>query len=697
MTYKIKNIDVKNLGPISELNWKLDNINLIFGNNEAGKSYIVEFLIHSIFKAKKWQDLREQKGRGKIELQIPDNKEKIFSPGSNKKLEDLLTQSKIGLPPDFSKLLVLRAANIGLGKADETDKLMLRRFLSHKELLEKIKEDIQEAVKTADISGYTIEGNRRGKIKEREEIKSKLEKIKNLFNDVEEKYLGGELYQLQEKKSKLEKKQKQFEQAKKYTAYHLNKEIEKFKQKSSDIDEEKLAQILTKISTWKQENKRLQQTQEELRNLRKKSLDYNWVVQALEEYQKIMQKKLNPKPQKLLFVVFIATFIFSGVFFTLGINFLGFASLAVSAFLGVFYKIVQDRYLIDLKKRNELFGLKKDFKKKFNQELNNLATLEEKKQIIEPYFQKRKVLNEQVEEEKRKLNNKKISLTEEIYSVFKQELEYSEWEKFISNKKQEKKDLNTKINEKEIELSRLNIEKTEYITKKPSVEFNPQKAEEMENKLDNIEKQINERKERLNRLKQSICDETDMIFSSSEWSELIEALANKKEKIEKEYKKITAQIIAEKKVVEVIKELFTEEDKKIEEVLKSDLIRDLLKQVTTRYNNIELIKDTLYVSDSFDSFPVSEISDGAREQVFLCLRIALASQWFKKEKLFLILDDAFIHSDSNRKQELVKNVINLGKNGWQIICLSFDERIKKLFDKNTKKYNFLNLNKLGKS
>lgn len=68
--------------------------------------------------------------------------------------------------------------------------------------------------------------------------------------------------------------------------------------------------------------------------------------------------------------------------------------------------------------------------------------------------------------------------------------------------------------------------------------------------------------------------------------------------------------------------------------------------------------------------------------------------WFEKDALFLILDDAFLHSDDKRRPELIDKVLELGNNGWQILCFTFDHRIKELFDKRVREYVFLNLDKL---
>jgi uncharacterized protein YhaN len=64
--------------------------------------------------------------------------------------------------------------------------------------------------------------------------------------------------------------------------------------------------------------------------------------------------------------------------------------------------------------------------------------------------------------------------------------------------------------------------------------------------------------------------------------------------------------------------------------------------------------------------------------------MGIASRLNSGDPLFLILDDAFQHSDWNRRENLVRQVISLVKNGWQVTYLTMDDHIRDLFLKNGK-------------
>ena len=102
--------------------------------------------------------------------------------------------------------------------------------------------------------------------------------------------------------------------------------------------------------------------------------------------------------------------------------------------------------------------------------------------------------------------------------------------------------------------------------------------------------------------------------------------------------------------------------------------------ITGRYNRIDLEDDDLILSDRADnSFSLADMSTGAREQVFLALRLGFASIGMEGGTAFLILDDAFQHSDWHRRKNLIIQTLSLVKNGWQVFYFTMDHHIRKLF------------------
>jgi uncharacterized protein YhaN len=167
---------------------------------------------------------------------------------------------------------------------------------------------------------------------------------------------------------------------------------------------------------------------------------------------------------------------------------------------------------------------------------------------------------------------------------------------------------------------------------------------------------------------------------------LIENLRLKRFEIQGRLRDITANIAAGYSVYKVISRLREEEDLKIQEGLQSKTVLTPLKDITGRYNKLALDNDRLIVSDQYDDFDIRDLSTGAKEQVMLALRIGFTSKILKEDTLFLILDDAFQHSDWQKREILINKLADIANKGWQVIYLTMDDNIKELFDKAGKNF-----------
>lgn len=696
MSIRIKELNVKNLGPIKKLNLVLKSINLIYGDNERGKSYLVEFLIRSLFKTAGWK-LRKKTGSGKVLVEGLDDKIIEFSPSKSVKLEDFLSEKYVGLPPDFSKLLIFRSTNVELGEEKESDKIMLRRFLSHKEIFDKIKDNISKTIIDSKIDGYKIEGAKRAEIQRREDLMEDMRLIDELFQEIENKYMGGERRNLKDEKKKLKNRFDKLEKAKRHISYKISKEIESLEKKATQVDEKSINYLLKQISNLNIAIKKYENKKENLNILLESTKNYKWLKSAISEYEKYNFEEITEKPN-IWYNIFFALIFALVVAFTVLKSQVGIIiSLLGLAGIVLMYKRRYDKFLADAGKRDEILNLKNEFKERFNEKLKNLAIMNEKIKNMEDDYNKREVIQGQLKDEKSEIDNTKLKIVEEMKGLLEKEIVMEKWMEELEKKLEERRRVKEQISDKNVELARLDVEEPDYIKEKQEVEYNKDEYIEVKEDLEKIKESISKKEEELKTLKHSICKHTKDNFSI-EWTELIKNLADKHNEVLSEYKNLTAEIIGKKYVSEIIEELYKEEDEKIKDALESEIISNMLPQVTTHYENISLTDDRMIVSDTYNDFPVESISDGAKEQVFLALRIGLAKHWFKKDELFLIFDDAFLHSDYNRRPLLLNSLFELANNGWQIICFTFDDNIKNLFDKKVKKlrddYRFYNLNEI---
>jgi len=151
------------------------------------------------------------------------------------------------------------------------------------------------------------------------------------------------------------------------------------------------------------------------------------------------------------------------------------------------------------------------------------------------------------------------------------------------------------------------------------------------------------------------------------------------EEKKRKFLKLKARLVAEIGVIQILDRIEEEEDQKIQRDINTKQVTDLLTSITGTYRTLELVDDQIFISDPYNRYALQDLSTGAREQVQLALRLGIASRITGGDPLFLILDDAFQHSDWSRREDLVKQVILLVKKGWQATYLTMDDHIRDLF------------------
>ena len=93
-----------------------------------------------------------------------------------------------------------------------------------------------------------------------------------------------------------------------------------------------------------------------------------------------------------------------------------------------------------------------------------------------------------------------------------------------------------------------------------------------------------------------------------------------------------------------------------------------------------MAENSIVIKSKTQRVQLSDLSTGAQEQALLALRIGITEQVLQKRKMFVILDDAFQHSDWQRREYLVDEMLSLSELGWQVIYFSMDDHIKGLFE-----------------
>ncbi|MEJ2628114.1 MAG: hypothetical protein P8078_06135, partial [bacterium] len=609
---------------------------------------------------------------------------------SKQKIEHFLETQQIGLPADFSRLLVVRGAEPGLKEKNDKEfkgvvvsKSILKEFLSSQDILTRIDQGISQTIKKAQINDSYVSGDKKGEIKRKEELAQNLKNLDQLINQVDKIYSGGYRTTLDTKRKQLRQERDLLVKAKRYCAYTIHKKITELEDEKSKISESNLQEARELLSLYKQKIEEYKHKKEEKEKSEAKSRHYDWLITASDVYEQLVSQE-GTKPSVLLLILALIFLISSGVFSYLHIFPGVVGSLAAVLFFGLFYLQKFRLSLQHASGREEKKKIEKTFQTNFGQKMTGLATLREKLNSLEEHYSKAKILRDQLFSELRTIEGRKIKLNQLITDLTGNTIPPENWGKTLQELSDQRRQIEKKIKEKNDELNEYGIKSSDYVKNKPDIAFSQDRLETINQDIEKIENELNQENQILEDLKRSIYRITDEDVAHN-WESLIQNLKEKKKRITDEYKQITAEIVGKALVHRVLQKFQRDEDTKINQGLKSPVVLEPLQKITRRYNQLELNGEELIVSDKFNDFSFSDLSTGAQEQVLLSLRIGFSRHLFTKDALFLILDDAFQYSDWERREFLVNQVVELSQQEWQILYLTMDDHIKSLFEKKGKK------------
>ena len=297
-------------------------------------------------------------------------------------------------------------------------------------------------------------------------------------------------------------------------------------------------------------------------------------------------------------------------------------------------------------------------------------------------------------------NDKLYKVKAEIRKVFDSlniQIPENEWKDKLDDLINTTTKIKNDINAIAGELNGLGIDPDDFITEDPGIKFDPTHLLNLENLINDKSNQLKElEKENLD-YKGEIANITGLSIKD-DWNTLIDQLYAKQNEILNQLKHQESFIIAGILVHQTISELLRAEDEHIQNSINSPNFSDLLFKITGKYKNLTIDDDgKILISSDTAEYKLQDLSTGTKEQVLFALRVTLAEK-ILDDKAFFILDDAFQHSDYDRRQKLIDQVFSLADRGWQIIYLTMDKHIQNLFRdraSNRQDFNEIELDRLS--
>lgn len=678
MNIRIESLSVNGLGPISSIKWQFKDINLIYGKNEKGKTYLVEFLLSTLFKsAKKTRPLTES---GQVIVSGLDSKPIIFSPKTKHKLEEHIFTDD-DKPIDLSRLCVVKGGELSFLTGGEIalSKSVLKEYLSDQRTLDVIDEGISATIKASRWeNGIIVGGRNTGEIKKLNEGLQEIKQIDSLIEEVDQAYSLGEIKEFKKELTKVDQQLAEQDRARRAYAYELWKKIQEKDRELALIPSEVLGQAKDLINKIVSYDDLIKKNREEISSLEPKYKYYDWLKTAINECEKRPEAfagRLIWPFVAMAIISTLATIVFAFLdlpFYSLGGGFL--------AILSLFLVILQYRSrLRNSEDRVEIENIFQEYEQKFGEKAKSIATLRNTEIDLTKTYGKLTNLREQDKLYNNKLSEFKKDLEFTLESLVGKKANLEDPFRDITHLEQKRNQLNNEREELRIQLAALNVAEEDYLEESIDKKFDQVRLKELKESKKELEIKIGNLEKTLESLKNKICSITHDPPTIA-WDELVNNLRDKREDKVNEAKQLKAQIGSGILVFQTINEIRNREDERISKALASPGMCEPINALTHAYDGIEIDDNEIFAYNSIQRFPLSMLSTGAQEQVLLALRIGIASYVLKDKKMFLILDDAFQHSDWERREWLVDEMATLANIGWQIVYFSMDDHIKSLFE-----------------
>ena len=687
---KINEIKINSYGKLKNKKINLNkNINIIYGENESGKSTLLKFILNIFYgtsknkKGKEISDFEKYKPwnseefSGKLSYEL-DNKNKYeifrefnkknpiifnekgeeitkeFNIDKNKGSEFFYEQTQINeemflatsvslqqevkISKNEQSMLVQKISNL-LGTGEDK--------ISYKKAIEKINKKQLEEVGTERSREKPINIIEKN-IRENEEKINQLKKYQNIQ------------YEIEEEKKEIKNKIK-IEKIKN----NLLKEIKKIKEKNN-LENEK---IKIKENIIKENKNKIQEIKNKIEKNEIKIEQENNNKKYEEEKNKIQNKN---KKNKIIFIFLIIISLLWIIFSQKIIKniFANYLILIILPIYFIAWKISKNK---NNKKINKIEKNKNNIIKELNEEKNTLIN---EIKIIEK--NSNDLLNEI---NKIKKENENIKILEK--------------QKIINNYFYDMKKIELNSNQKNNNNYLFNSENNNLIFNFENSENNLKNIENKINLLLNsekIENELNSSENIINNLKMEI---NKIELKKENIEPLLDELSNIEEKLysqKEEYKnlqKINTSIELAKKILEKAYEKMKDS---VSPIFTNKLSENISEITNKKYTNIYFGDEQgLTVElENGNYVPVERLSIGTIDQLYLSLRLAMLDE-ISNEKVPIILDEAFAYYDNERLENILKYLYTKFSDR-QLIILSCTKREKEILEKQNIEFNFVELN-----
>lgn len=682
MAVHISEISLEGLTPQPELHLFPRRVNLIYGRNEHGKTRLVEFILASLLRSGKSLNLRPVEANGYVRVSgLAGAEDTRFNPRGKQRLEDHLPAPEAGLPPSLARLLVVKGAENAL-QADTPGGLgraALKEYLSNQGIIDRIQERVPRNTRQAAITDGRITGPQSGDLKKRKEILDRLAGIDRLFTEIDAQLSDGPLGQMAAKLAALEEAVADQKAARQQYINRLAEQRAEYQQRSDLLPGHEILHLEADIREARQCKEEIDRLTQACRLKEPLAADYRWLEAALQTYRSSAAAPSQDDPLWLYPSLTAAAIVLTALLSLIGFPWAALVTALAALFTGwlayrrlrresqINYNAPENRMIVaefERRFKTRCSGLT-DLQAQKTALEQEIAQLQHQTDLIKTISQRRAELNRQIE------TRLALWLPGETTAM-------ADLPGAVKKLNDARAALDSSIFQVELALKSTPVQPVIGGETRRAAEFDAARLSGLEDDIEKLKEQMENVNRQKTILKQRICDVTGESVTRK-LEELIPTLQSMRAELERNGRTITADILAGIAVTAAAGELREGEDTALQSALDDEAIRTPLLSVTGRYDRLDLRDGEIAVTDRFQSFKLDELSTGAQEQVLLGLRMGMASRLFEGQPLFLILDDAFQHSDWQRRPAMVDEVLRLAKTGWQVFYLTMDDHLRDLF------------------
>ena len=306
-----------------------------------------------------------------------------------------------------------------------------------------------------------------------------------------------------------------------------------------------------------------------------------------------------------------------------------------------------------------------------------LSELEEKLQKLKSLEEEKRRIEALLKRNEEELEEVSGQISEEFFNLIHDRVEEDDWENKLKELNRRNVSLTKEIDTLSGELTGLGVNPALYVENDPGIAYDAIRLSDIEREIQELEDRLKALEEENRAFKGNLAQLVDASIND-DWNTIIEKLYEKQKDTLEQLKEKEASIVAGILVHQTIDEFQDKEDERLQATINSPDFSRTLLHITGRYDKLIPYGDQIVISSDMGDFDMRDLSTGTKEQVLFALRVSLAKK-ILNDSAFFIFDDAFQHSDYDRRPKLVDQLFDLSDDGWQIIYLTMDDHIRNLF------------------